>query len=149
MPIKQTAKFRILANAVQRNYGVTSETKYPTHFLKANILTDDHIQFICQTTVNFGHQNVFQEMRHKYIAELVGLVEQSMKRIEEDYKKQVEQKDNLLEPKVEPYEKPAPKSIKLKLMPETMKDDLEYISYSLYNPQKTAFFRLVVLAEIS
>ena len=149
MSIKQTARYRILANAVQRSYGVTSEAKYPTHFVKANVLTDDHIQFICQTTVNFGHQNVFLEMRHKYIAECVGLIEQSMRRIEEDYKTQVEQKEKLLEPKIEPYEKAAPKSIKLKFMSETMRDDIEYVSYSLYSPQKTAFFRVFVLAELT
>ena len=149
MPIKQTARYRILANSVQRSFGVTSEAKYPTHFVKANVTTDDHIQFICQTTVNFGHQNVFLEMRHKYIAECVGLVEQSMRRIEEDYKDQIEQKGKLLEPKIEPYEKAAPKSIKLKLLPNTLRDELDYVSYSLYNPQKTAFFRIIVLVEIS
>src|SRR5258708_1083118 len=126
MTIKQPAKYRILANAVQRSFGVTSEVKYPTHFVKANILTDNHIQFICQTPVNFGHQNVYLELRHKYIDECVRLVQQSMKRIEEEYKKQIEQREKLLEPKIEPYEKPAPKSIKLTLMEDTLRDDLEY-----------------------
>lgn len=148
MTIKDTAKYRILANAVQRSFGVTSEVKYPTHFVKANVVSDDHMQFICQTTVNFGHQNVQLEMRHKYLAECVGLVKQSMKRIEEEYKKQIEDKNKLLEPKKEPYEKPAPKSIKLNLLTETLRDDIEYVSYSIYDPKKTAYFRIVVLAQI-
>ena len=148
MSIKQTAKYRILANAVQRSFGVTSQVKYPTHFVKANVVSDDYIQFICQTTVNFGHQNVQLEMRHKYLAECVGLVKQSMKRIEDEYKKQIEDKEKLLEPKKEPYEKPAPKSVKLPMDENTLRDEIEYVSYSIYSPKKTAYFRIIVLARI-
>jgi hypothetical protein len=148
MSIKETAKYRILANTIQKGFGNSSLVKYPTHFIKANILTDNRMQFICQTTVNFGHQNVFIEMRKKYISECISLVQQTMQIIEEDYRKCIQDKTKLLEPKIEPYEKPAPKSIKLKIIDETIQDDIEYVSYSLYDPKKTAYFRLSVVVEI-
>jgi hypothetical protein len=44
--------------------------------------------------------------------------------------------------------RPAPKSIKLKIIDETIQDDIEYVSYSLYDPKKTAYFRLSVVVEI-
>lgn len=148
MTIKETAKYRILANAVQRNFGVTSEIKYPTHFLKANIISDKHIQFICQTTITFGHQSIFLEMRPKYIAECVSLIDQAMTRISEEYAELVKNKEKLLEPKVEPYEKPAPKTIKLKFLSDTLRDDLEYINYTTYDRYRTAYFRVIALAEL-
>jgi hypothetical protein len=87
-------------------------------------------------------------MRKKYISECISLVQQTMQIIEEDYRKCIQDKTKLLEPKIEPYEKPAPKSIKLKIIDETIQDDIEYVSYSLYDPKKTAYFRLSVVVEI-
>lgn len=149
MPIKETAKYRVLANAIQRSFGVSSEVKYPTHFIKANIISDNEIVFTCQTTVNFGHQNVQQEMRRKYLDECVELVLKSMKRVELEYQKIVEEKEKLIEPKKEPYEKEAPKQVKLTLLPNTLQDSIEFLSYSIYSPQKSAYFRIAVVAKIS
>lgn len=149
MSIKETAKFRILSRALQTSFGTSSEVKYPTHHVKANIISDNQVVFTCQTTVNFGHQSVQQEMRRKYIDECVNLVLQSMKKVEEGYKSIVEEKDRLIEPKKEPYEKEAPRTIKLKLLPNTLQDSVEYLSYSIYSPQKAAYFKIAVVAEIS
>jgi hypothetical protein len=148
MPIKETAKYRILSNAIQRSFGVSSLVKYPTYYIKANIISDNEIVFNCQMTINFGNQNIFQEMRRKYIEECIQLISKSMKKIEAEYKKLIEEKSKLIEPKKEPYEKPPPSSISLELLPNTIQDNLEYINYTIYNTQKNAFFRVTVLAKI-
>jgi hypothetical protein len=149
MSIKDTAKYRILANAIQTSFGHSSLLKYPTHFVKANVISDEHIRFMCQTTVTFGHENVFHALRKKYINECLELVAKTMKRIETAYVEEIEIKGKLLEPKVEPYEKAPPKSIKLKLIDETLQDEIEHLSYSIYNVKKTVFFRIFIVAKIS
>lgn len=149
MSIKETAKYRVLANAIQRSFGVSSLVKYPTHYVKAHIVSDSEIAFTCQMTINFGSQNVLQEMRHKYIEECIQLITQSMKRVETEYKNLIEEKSKLIEPKKEPYEKEAPSSISLKLLSNTVQDNLEYLTHSIYNTQKNAYFKVAVFAKIS
>lgn len=149
MTIKETAKYRILANAVQNSFGKSSLTKYSSHFVKAEVISDDHVKFLCNTTITYGHENVFIEMRKGHIEECVGLISQVAEKIEKEYARLVTEKASLLEPKVEPYEKPAPKTIKLKILSETVQDYKEILSSSIYNPQKTVLFKVQLLAEIS
>lgn len=146
--IKETAKYRALADAIQSTFGVSSEVKYSTHFMKANILSDDKVLFTCAMTVRFGHKNVEQEMRRKYIDEAVQLILQAAKRVEEKYKENLELKSKLLEPKKEPYEKEAPKTIKLTLDKNSLHDSLEQITYSIYSPEKACIFRLGAVVTI-
>jgi hypothetical protein len=149
MTIKETAKYRILANAVQNSFGKSSLAKYSSHYVKAEVVSDEHVKFMCNTTITFEHENMFIEMRKGHIEECIGLISQFAQKIEKEYARLVAEKASLLEPKVEPYEKAAPKTIKLKIMSQSVQDHKEILSYSIYNPKKTALFKVQLLAKIS
>jgi len=148
MTIKQTAKYRVLANVVQTTFGKSSEAKYATHFVNMTIPAENQILIRYQTIVNFGHQNVYLELRRKYKEEALEIVKKHIERVAEEYKKQVEDKQKLLEPKVEPYEEAAPKSISIKVLDSTIQESIENISMSIYNPVGTSYYRITCMAEV-
>lgn len=148
MTIKQTARFRILSSIIQSSLGKSSEAKYSTHFLKMTIPVEGQIKLSYQSIVNFGHQNVYLELRNRYREEAVNIMKQHLERVAKEYAEAVENKNKLLEPKIEPYEAAPPKKIKLKLIDSSIGESLETVSKSVYNPSSTNFYRVTAIATI-
>jgi hypothetical protein len=149
MEIKETAKFRVLSNAIQRSFGKSSEVRYISHYVKGNILDDKRISLQIVMTMTVGHRGIEEDMRKKRMMEGFEVATQWCKKVEKDYAELIKDKEKLLEPKKEPYEKPAPKTVSLKPMQSSMRDSVEYLSYSIYTPDKPSLFKIQMLVEVS
>jgi len=149
MPIQHKARYRILANLLQTSFGKSSLVKYPTHFLKMSLVNDSQIVVKYNTTITFGHQNVYLELRRKLREEANDIIKAHLEKIVEEYKEAIQSKDKLLEPRVQPYEAPPEKTISLKLQEHTVSENLEYVSKSIYNPdQQKAFYHIQCVVEV-
>lgn len=149
MEIKETAKFRLLSNAIQNTFGNSSEQKYLSHYVKARIIDDKKMSIMVVMTVMVGHKGIEMELRRKWIKEGFEVASAWAKKIEEKYEEAVEDRKKIQEPKVEPYEKAAPKKISLKPDPQSITDSIEYLTYSIYNPNKPALLRVHLIVDIA
>jgi hypothetical protein len=149
MPIQQRARYRILSGLLDTSFGKSSEKAYPNHFVKMTMPLENTIQIKAQIIVRLGGTNMYHEMRRKYREEMLEIIKQRLERIADEYKRAIDTKSNLLEPKVEKHEEPAPKTVKLSLDSSTIQEGIEHIGMSAYNTEKTCIFRLECLANIS
>ncbi len=149
MPIKETARYRVLASILQTSFGKSSQTKRSTHFVSMSMPDEARILVKYQSIVNFGHQNVQAELRHKYEAEAIDAIKEAIERVAVEYKQAVESRDDLLEPRAEPYESAPQKTIKIKVNSATIHDSFEGLTKSIYNPVGTSYYRLSCIAEIT
>ena len=148
MPIQKRARHRIISNLLDTTFGKSSEKMYPNHFLKLSMPLENTLQIKGQIIVRLGGTNMYHEMRRKYREELMEIIKKRLERIAEEYKKAVEERQNLLEPRKEKYEEPAQKTIKLTVEPSSIQESLEYIGMSAYNTEKTCIFRIECLANL-
>ncbi len=144
--VKNTAKYAVLANIVQTSFGKQSQKS--THFIKINVVSDEIMNIAVQSIVSYGHQGVWRDLEKKYVDEAVDLIKQAMKKIEEDYKEAIIQKGKLLEPKIEPYLQPAPKTVSVKMQPSTLRSNLVLLSTTEHSERKTAMFKVDCLLEV-
>lgn len=138
MTIKNLSEYQLLANILQTTYGKTSE-KSKTHFVNMSLVLDNRIAVRFQSIVNFGHQNVFLELKNRYKQEAMEVIQKTLESLAEEYK--VAAKESL--------NKNIKKTIKLKVSDPSISESIEYVSTSLYNPNKTAFYRVGCIVEIS
>lgn len=137
MTIKNLPEYQLLSNILQTTYGKTSQ-KSATHFLNMNMILDNRISVRFQSIVNFGHQNVFLELKKRYKEEALEIIEKSLEKLADEYK--IAAKESL--------NKDIKKTIKLKVSDPTITESIEYVSTSLYNPNKTAFYRIGCIVEV-
>lgn len=150
MPIQHRARYKILANiANNSSFGKSSNVKPVTHFMSMVVVNDSQIVVKYQTTVNFGSQTMYQELRRKYREDAYKIIEAHIKNVAEEYKKAVEAKGKLLDPKVEPYEEAPQKTVSLKVLEHTISESLEPVTKSYYTGAQTSYFRVQCLVEVS
>lgn len=138
MTIKNLPEYQLLANIIQTTYGKTSQ-KSTTHFINMSLILDNRITVRFQSIVNFGHQNVFLELKKRYREEALDVIEKTIETLAQEYKTAA--KESLV--------KDIKKTIKLKVSDPTITESIEYVSTSLYSPNKTAFYRVGCIVEIS
>lgn len=148
MEIKDTAKYRIISNLIQTTLGKSSEVKYQSHFLKANMFDDKFIEVSIVMTVTIPHESVGLQLRRKWLEEGFEITTDWCKKKEKEYEEVIKEKENLLEPRKQTYEKAPPKKIKLTPLQNTMKDSIETLTYSIYSVNKPSYFRINLLVEI-
>lgn len=146
MPIRNTATYRILSNILQTTFGKSSETKYVTHYLTAFIPADGMVQFRVTMHVSFPDQRVMIDQRRKYRQQCSDVISAAMKKIEEQYKTELENMEKLLGKTEQPYEKAPWNAIKLKLVDSSVQESIEYVSVS--NPKKQALFRFSCVCSL-
>lgn len=149
MPIHHRARYKILSNVLQATFGKSSAAKPPTHFMSMKMVNDNHILVNYSTTVSYGHQSMYYEMRNKYRDEAYQIIKNRLKKVVEAYSEEIEKMDKLLEPKKEPYQEPAQKKIELKFLEHTIQESIEAVSKNVYSASSyKAFFRIQCLVEV-
>lgn len=149
MTIKNVARYKIITDIIQTSFGKSSEVKYVTHFLSAKMPLDDTIEFSVAIRVNFPDQSVMLQQRAKYRREALAILASSAKKIEAEYKETLESRKKLGDDSVatkQPYEKEPQKAIKITVLPDTIRETIEYISVA--NPSKQAIFTVKCLAKV-
>ena len=150
MPIKDTAKYRILSRVVQRSYGKSSEVRYPTHFLTMTMPFENIVQVKFMMIVNFGHENMMFELKTRYKNEALDRIKDAAEKTMADYKIEVEKLEAVEHMHVPPpYEEAPKKTVVLKLQENSIQESIEYVSTSLYSPKKTAYYRMTALIDVT
>lgn len=153
MPIQQKARYRILAGLLDTSFGRASE-KHPqsNHFLKMTMPLENTIECKAQIIVNMGDStNMYVALRKKFREELLDLIKKRLEKVSEEYAEAVKQSNNkdLLSYRKQPHEKPAEKSVTLKVDNNTIQEWLEQVSMSAYRTNKTCIYHLNCLVTIS
>lgn len=147
MPITNVATYRILSNLLQTSFGKSSEVKYVTHYLSATVVSDNMVRFKVVMRVSFPDQRAMLDQRNKYRTQCSELISATMKKIEESYVEEIENMNKLLGKTEQPFEAAPKDKIKLKLIPSTTQESIEYLSVS--NPNKQAVFNFSCVCEVT
>lgn len=136
--IKEKEKYDILSNLIQTSFGKSS-VRGGTFNIKMNVQTDSLMKVTVRTLTSFGHDSVFRDMQPKWKSECLDILNQALKKAEEEYKEAAKTKKN----------DETPKTIKLKVKPETIEDDYTLMNFSVYTPKKDIVFFVTALVDIS
>ena len=129
MPVKNFKRYQTLSNICNNTFN--------NKMLKSNTesvimkLTDDEtmdIKFIC--VVNFGDTNEMKQMMPRFKKEALSVIDAALNSVKENYNKEANDK------------------VSLKLDMDTVQEAVEWISYQLYNPKKTAYYKLFCTATV-
>lgn len=147
MPITNVATYRILSNLLQTSFGKSSEVKYVTHYLSATVVSDNMVRFNVVKRVSFPNQRTMLDQRNKYRSQCSDLISLAMKNVEDSYAEEIENMSKLLGRTEQPFEAAPKDKIKLKLIPSSAQESIEYLSVS--NPDKQAVFNFSCVCEVT
>lgn len=131
MTVKDFDQFQTLSRVFNKTFGAPSTTRTATETITVKCVDDSFLSAIYLTTVTFSSEGMWRDLRKAYLKEAVEKLGARLSAAEKEYKEL------------------TGKSIKLKIMQNTISDGLEYVTYSMYNPKKTAFFRVFCNVEVT
>jgi dihydroorotate dehydrogenase len=149
MPIQKRARYRTLASLLDTSFGRSSEKQYPNHFIKMTMPLENTINIKSQIIINFASPNVYNEMRVKYREEILDMIGKRLGRISEEYKRSLEERENAGNVSPQQYEEAAPKTVKLSVDNNSIREWTEPVSMSAYRTNKTCIFHLQCVASVS
>lgn len=114
--------FNALGQAIDTTFGRSSlKNSTATQSIKMELRGPETLEVKFTTIVNLVNDHELVDLKKRYVNESSDLIEQSLKRVKEDYKDA------------------TGKSIKLKLVGEN--DGFEIINLNIYNRKRTAYYR--------
>lgn len=131
MTVKDFQKYQALSRVFNKTFGAPSTLKSSTETVTVKCVDDTMMSAMFLIVVNFSSEGMWRELRRRYMEEGVEKITATLKKAEEE------------------YETLTGKKVSLKIMQNTISDSLEFVSYSLYNPKKTAYFRVFCNIEVS
>lgn len=131
MTVKDFQKYQALSRVFNKTFGAPSTLKSSTETVTVKCVDDTMMSAMFLIVVNFSSEGMWRELRKRYMEEGVEKIAATLKKAEEE------------------YETLTGKKVSLKIMQNTISDSLEFVSYSLYNPKKTAYFRVFCNIEVS
>lgn len=130
MTVKDFQQFQAISRVFNKNFGAPGASSTATETITVKAVDDSFLSAMYLTTVTFSSEGMWRELRKAYIKEALDKLSARLKDAESEYKEL------------------TGKSVKLKIMQNTIADGLEFVSYSMYNPKKTAFFRVFCNVEV-
>lgn len=132
MPVEDFKKFQALAKCMNSTWGdsATNRSKLLGQSVKMALYNEGLLKVTYMVVVNFGSDNMVREMSERFKNEGLGMVKASLEKLKKDYK------DSTGE------------DVKLKMLEDSLSDSYEFLSYSMYNPKRTAYYRLTCLVDI-
>lgn len=131
MTVKDFQKYQALSRVFNKTFGAPSTLKSSTETVTIKCVDDTMMSAMFLIVVNFSSEGMWRELRKRYMEEGVEKITKTLKKAEEE------------------YETLTGKKVTLKIMQNTISDSLEFVSYSLYNPKKTAYFRVFCNIEVT
>lgn len=131
MTVKDFNQFQTLSRVFNKTFGAPSTTRTTTETITVKCVDDSFLSAMYLTTVTFSSEGMWRELRKAYIKEALDKLNVRLRAAEDEYKEL------------------TGKTIKLKIMQNTISDGLEFITYSMYNPKKTGFFRVFCNVEVT
>lgn len=130
--VENFKKYQDLARCTNSTFGDSATVRSPvmTQSIKVTLVNETMAKITFMMVVNFSSDNMMREMTERYRTEGRSMVEAALERFRKDYK---ELTDSV---------------VKLKVIEESINDSFEFLSYSMYNPKKSAYYRLSCNVEI-
>lgn len=133
--IQEKERYDILSNVIQTTFGKSSQ-RGPFN-IKMSVETDSLMRVTVRTLTSFGHDSVYRDMLPTWRKQCLDIMTEALKKAEEEYKNAPKKFDQ------------TPKTVKLKLKPETIEDGYELLNFSVYSPKKDINFFVKALIEIT
>lgn len=132
MPVQDFKKYQALAKCMNSTFGDSAANRSKTlnQSVKMALYNETLVKVTFMMIVNFGSDNMVREMAGRFKNEALGMVKASLERLKKDYEESTDDK------------------VKLTMLDESIVDSYEFLSHSMYNPKKTAYYRLSVLVDI-
>lgn len=131
MTVKDFKKYQALSRVFNKTFGATSELKSSTETVTIKCVDDTMLSAMFLIIVSFSSEGMWREMRKRYLEEGVEKIAKTLKNAEEE------------------YETLTGNKVTMKIMQNTVSDGLEFVNYSIYNPKRTAYFRVFCNIEVS
>lgn len=131
MSVKNFDQFQAISRVFNKTFGALSTTKTLTESIVIKQIDDTMLSGMYMTTVTFSSEGMWRSLRKAYIEEATQKITARLKEAEAEYKEL------------------TGKTITFKIMQNTVSDGLEFVSYSMYNPKKSAFFRVFCNIEVN
>lgn len=131
MTVKNYDKFLALSRVFNKTYGAPSTLKSSTETVTIKLVDDEMAKAMFLIVVNFASEGMWRELRKRWLEEGIDKIKRTLDKAAEEYK-EITGED-----------------VTFEIMKGTISDGLEFVNYSLYNPKKTAYFRVFCNAKIS
>lgn len=131
MTVKDIKKFTKLSSCLNKTFGVASSGMSSTESIIMRLVDDEMMHATFLIVVNFSSEGMWRELRKRFIDEGLQKINNAMKKAAEEYKTLTGE------------------TVSLKILPHTVNDSMELVNYSMYNPKKTAYFRVMCNASVS
>lgn len=131
--------------------GGVQASKKVAQSIKFEVIDENTLKATYQAIVNFSSQSMYRDLQQKYRMEGMSMLKGALERFAEEYKElvsQPESEDQIPDPSGKMPEKVAKKTIKLSANDSTYQDSVEHVSYSIYKPVQTGFYRLSCLIDV-
>lgn len=133
MLIKDYKKYLNLSKVLNHNFGMEGRENKPvsTQSIMMDLLDDGMIKCRYIMIANFGSDSMLREMQQRYRNEALGMLEAALKRIKDEYKERFKE------------------TINFDIIESSIGDDVEFLTFSVYNGLRKGYYRLGALIEIS
>ena len=123
-----------LSRIANGTFGTTgpNPARVSTQSIKFEVIDENTIKVKYQAIVTFASKSMLRDLSTKYMHEGLSMIAAGLERFTEDYSETFEDE----------------KKIKLVMDDNSVMDSVEYVSYSMYKPTQTAFFRVSALVNV-
>lgn len=133
MPVEDFDKYMGLSRVLNNSWGTGSQAKPGTsQSIKFALRDDKLLKGTFMMIVNMpNNPQTAHEMKERYKGQALQMLKAALERLKEDYQEQYEGK-----------------TVKLKMIDQSVTQGLEYLTNAQYRPTLQAYFRLHCLVEI-
>lgn len=132
--VKDYDLFNRLSRTMNSSHGTTGPGTARQSSQKAILVlkNEEILQARYQSIVSFTSDRLLDSLMQKFRGEGISLIKAALEKASSDHEKQFEGK-----------------TLSFEINMDTSHDDVEYISYNIYNPVRRAMFRLSCLVEVT
>lgn len=136
MTVKNYDKYLALSRVFNKTFGAPGANqvgtlKSSTETVTIKLIDDEMASAMFLIIVNFASEGMWRELRKRWL-------EEGLDKIKRTFDKATEE-----------YNEMTGETVKFEIIKGSISDGLEFVNYSLYNPKKTAYFRVFLNAKIS
>lgn len=124
MTVKNYDKYLALSRVFNKTYGAPSTLRSSTETVTIKLVDDGMATAMFLIIVNFSSEGMWRELRKRWLEEGLEKIRSTLKIAAEE------------------YETITGKTVKFTLHEPSINDGLEMTNYNLYNPKKSAYYRV-------
>jgi hypothetical protein len=130
MTVKDFKLYQELARICDGSFGKANAVRSNTESVTLKMVDDTMLTAKFIMVVNFGSENQMRQMMPRFRNEAESMIKAALDKLKEE------------------YSDANGKKITLKPNLDTYQDSVEFLSYQIYNPKKTAYYRLSCIVDV-